>query len=108
MYRLEYLPVLKQDLEQIVRCRSQETVNQEAASKLCWSIIEAAEHLKKFPYIGMELYPDGTLKRTYRVLLIKKYMLFFSIDEEGKTVTVARVISGWRKYDKLLKYHLKI
>ncbi len=103
MYRLEYLPVLKRDLEEIIEYRCRVAGDYPAAEALCINLMKAAESLKRFPYIGIRLAAEFPLKREYRILLIRKHLLFFTIDEERKMVTLVRVIYGWKKYDKLLK-----
>lgn len=103
MYRLQYLPVVKMDMEESVVSRYQTYKDKAVIENLPMQIVKAAEALRKFPYIGVKVYPDIPLQQEYRVLLVKKHMLFFTIDEEKKTVTVVRLIYGWKKYEKLLK-----
>lgn len=103
MYQLEYLPAVKADLEGMIRsrgCSSKGLLEQE---KTAGTIIQAAERLKKFPYLGISWHPSGLQREEYRVLLVRKYMLFFTIDEEKRKVTVVRVLFGWQLYDRLLE-----
>ena len=50
MYNLEYLPVARQDMIEIVRYIGVELANPVAADRLAAELIEAGESLTKFPY----------------------------------------------------------
>lgn len=102
MYRLEYLPIWKRDMEEIMDYRSHVAGDPLSAEALCIHLLKAAESLRKFPYIGIRLAAEFPLQKEYRILLVRKHLLFFTIDEERKLVTLVRLIYGWKKYDKLL------
>lgn len=103
MYRLQYLPIVKRDMEESMSARYQAYKEKVVIEELPLHIVRAAESLKKFPYIGVRVWPNLPLRREYRVLLVKKHMLFFTIDEEHHTVTIVRLLYGWKKYEKLLQ-----
>ena len=50
MYNLEYLPVARQDMIDIVRYIGVELANPVAADRLATELIEAGESIPKFPY----------------------------------------------------------
>jgi len=102
MYKLEYLPIARQDMADIVRYISHELYNPEAAEKLAVEMIKAADGLPTFPYANAAYIPIKPLKHEYRKLLIQNYIMFYWADEKEKTVTVARVIYARRDYKKLL------
>jgi len=102
MYKLEFLPVARQDITDIARYISHELSNPTAAETLANEMIEAAERLADFPYISAVHQAIKPLKNEYRKLIVKNYIMFYWIDEKGKRVIVARVIYGRRDYDKLL------
>jgi len=102
MYKLEFLSIAKQDMTEIVRYISQELCNPAAANKLADEMIEAADRLCGFPYINSVLQTIKPLKHEYRKLLVKIYIMFYWIDENTKTVTMARVLYARRDYQKLL------
>ena len=39
----------------------------------------------------------------YRKTVVENYLMFYWVDEPGKTVTVARVIYGKRDYGKMIE-----
>lgn len=103
MYSLEYLPIAKQDMADIARYISHELFNPAAAEKLAKELIESVDRLKDFPYANPAYYPIMPLKQEYRRLLAQNYIMFYSVDETKKLITVARVIYARRDYGSLLK-----
>ncbi|WFR55946.1 type II toxin-antitoxin system RelE/ParE family toxin [Anaerocolumna sp. AGMB13025] len=102
MYKLEYLPVARQDMIDIVRYISRELSNPEAAEKLAGEMIEAADRLMDFPYKNRVYNPIRPLKQEYRRLLVQNYIIFYYVDELKKLITISRVIYARREYGKLL------
>ena len=102
MYKLEYLPIARQDMADIVRYISHELCNPEAAEKLALEMIEAVDGLPAFPYANAAYIPIKPLKHEYKKLLVQNYIMFYWVDEKEKTVTMARVIYARRDYKKLL------
>lgn len=102
MYRLEYLPIAKQDMADIVRYISHELKNPAAAERLAQDMIEAADRLTEFPYAAAAYHPMRPLKQEYRRLFVRNYVLFYSVDEAQKLITVVRVIYARREYEKIV------
>jgi len=102
MYQLTFLPFARQDMTDIVRYISHELLNPMAADALADEMIEAAKHLRDFPYINTVHQTIKPLKHEYRKLLVKNYIMFYWVDEKEKLITVARAIYGRRDYGKLL------
>lgn len=103
MYKLEYLPVARRDMIEIVRYISQELQNPTAADQLAMELIEAGDSIPKFPYANPAFIPIRPLKHEYRKLLVQNYFMFYWVDEVKKLVTVARVIYARRDYERLLE-----
>ena len=102
MYELEYLPAARQDMIDIVRYISDELGNPDAAERLAAELIEAGERLTEFPYAYPAYTPIRPLTREYRKLSVRNYLMFYSVSEEKKLVTVARVIYGKRDHKEAL------
>ena len=102
MYKLEYLPVARRDMIEIVRYISQELQNPTAADQLAMELIEAGDSIPKFPYANPAFIPIRPLKHEYRKLLLQNYFMFYWVDEVKKLVTVARVVYARRDYERLL------
>lgn len=103
MYNLEYLPVARQDMVEIVRYISRKLNNPAAADRLAVELIEAGDGIPAFPYANPAYIPIRSLKHEYRKLLVQNYLMFYWVDEEKKLVTVARVIYAKRDYELLLE-----
>lgn len=104
MYRLEYLPLARQDMIDTVEYISRELSSPEAAARLAEKLINTAEEkLTKFPYANAAFFPIKPLKREYRKLPIQNYIVFYWVEEEKKLVTVARVVYARRYLEKQLQ-----
>ena len=103
MYSLQYLPVARRDMLEIVRYISMDLQNPNAADRLAMNLIEAAEGVCVFPYAAPAYQPIRPLKHEYRKLVVQNYRMLYWVDEEKKLVTVARVVYAKRNYDRLLK-----
>jgi toxin ParE1/3/4 len=103
LYKLEYLPVARRDMIEIVRYISQELQNPTAADQLAMELIEAGDSIPKFPYANPAFIPIRPLKHEYRKLLVQNYFMFYWVDEVKKLVTVARVVYARRDYKRLLE-----
>ena len=103
MYKLEYLPVARKDMLEIVRYISRELQNPGAADHLAVELVDAAESVLSFPYAPPAYQPNRPLKHEYRKILVQNYLMFYWVDEEKKLVTVARVVYAKRDYGRLLE-----
>lgn len=103
MYRLEFLPLARQDMIEAVRYISHELKNPAAARRLSNRLIEATERLTDFPYLHAVYTPIRPLKKEYRKLTVENYCMFYSVDEGTKTITIARVIYARRSLERLLE-----
>ena len=102
IYRLEFLPIARQDMTNIARHISHELCNPAAAERLVDKMIEAAERLCSFPYINAIYQSIKPLQKEYRKQIVKNYIMFYWIEEKEKLITVARVVYARRDYEKLL------
>ena len=102
MYKLDFLPIARQDMADIARYISHDLCNPSAAQKLAVEMVEAADGIPVFPYANAAYTPIRPLKHEYRKLLFQNHIMFYWVDEKEKVVTVARVIYSRRDYEKLL------
>lgn len=96
MYKLEFLSVAKNDMLEIVKYISDDLKNPQAASRLADAFIEAAENICQFPYANKVYAPIKPLELEYRRIIVKNYLMFYTVNEQTKTVTIMRVIYGKR------------
>lgn len=103
MYELYYMPLALQDMKDIAIYISHILHNPIAAEKITTQIVDAANMLLDFPYSNAVYVPIKPLKYEYRKLIVENYILFYTVDEKEKTITVSRIIYGRRDYENILK-----
>lgn len=91
MYKLEFLPIAKRDMDDIIYYISNTLNNKRAAGTLAQSFISSANSILNFPY-GSSVYNLNNLKYEYRSIKVKNFLMFYIIDEENKIVTIVRVL----------------
>jgi len=100
MYKLKYQAIARQDMVEIVTYISHDLQNPTAANKLAEEMVLTAEKLTEFPYVKATYTSPKPLKREYRKLNVKNYIMFYWVNEEIKTVSIARVTYVRRDYGK--------
>lgn len=103
MYNVLFLPLAQNDLVEIVRYIANELHNEQAANSFADEIMKATDRLADFPYAYPVYMPIRSTKNEYRKISVQNYLIFYTVDERTKTVTIARVIYAKRDYDKLMK-----
>ncbi len=103
MYNVLFLPLAQNDLVEIVRYIANDLHNKQAANSLADEIIKTTDRLADFPYSYPVYTPIRPTKNEYRKISVQNYLIFYSVDEKEKNVTIARVVYAKRDYDKLIK-----
>ena len=103
MYNVEYLPLARQDMVEIVTYIARELHNLAAAERIAEQLVQAGDGLRNFPYAAPAYQPLRPLKHEYRKLLVENYMMLYWVTETEKRVTIARVVYARRNYAKLLE-----
>ncbi len=103
MYRLEYLKLAKEDMDNIIYYISYHLKNKTAALHLAEEFIKSTNNIMLFPYGTSEYVSTWKLKNKYRRVKVKNFYIFYTIDEKKKVITIARVVYRKRDLDKLLK-----
>lgn len=103
MYKLEFLPTAKNDMLEIIKYISNELKNPIAASKLAENFIASAENICNFPYSNNVYTPIKPLEQEYRRIIVKNYMMFYTVNESTKTFTIMRVIYAKRDFNKQIQ-----
>ncbi len=102
MYKLEFLNIAKQDIDDIIYYISNILKNKKAAISLANDFIKCANYILEFPY-GISVYKvSKKLKLEYRCFRIKKFLMFYTINEKSKTITIMRVLYQKMDIDNIL------
>ena len=77
--------------------------NKNGAIRIKNNMNKAAEQIQFMPYSGV-IVPDNRMaKAGFRMIVIEKYLMFYKIFEESKTVMLYRVINGKTNYPSLFE-----
>ena len=102
-YRVEYLPVAREDIVGIASYVAGELRNPSAARRLSHDLVSGAESLAEMPYRQPVYRAAGPLRHEYRCLRVGNYVVFYWVEEDPEpVVTVARVLYGRRDVGTLL------
>lgn len=92
MYNLEILPIAKKDMDEIIYYISHNLKNIIVSRKLLEHFIKAFDSIIDFPY-GYSVYQSGkTLENEYRIFRVKNFLMFYTINEKEKVITIVRVL----------------
>ena len=92
MYKLEFLPIAKKDIDDIIYYITNNLKNEPAAINLSKEFIKGANSILNFPYGLSEYKLNHKLKNVYRSLKIKSFLMFYTINEKDKIITIVRVL----------------
>lgn len=97
MYKIEFLPIAKKDIDDILNYISHNLKNITAAKKLSILFMKGFDYIIEFPY-GSSIYKfSNTLKYEYRSYRVKNFLIFYIIDEKQKKITIVRIL--YKKMD---------
>lgn len=102
MYQLVYLHLAKEDMEHIIYYIRYNLKNKSAAVNMANEFIRVANSILEFPYGNTEYIPVKPLKNQYRSVKVKNFILFYTINEESKIITIVRVLYQKRDLEKIL------
>ena len=73
-----------------------------AAQNILLSMHTAFSRLSVAPYSHSKVRDDRLSAQGYRWLGVKNYVVFYTIDEQAKSVAVARILYGRRNWAQIL------
>ena len=103
MYKLEILPIAKNDMDNIIYYISNHLQNPTAAKKIAQEFINQANSITQFPYQFSVYQPIGPLKYEYRNIKVKNFLIFYTINEKNKIITIVRVLYQKMDISKILE-----
>ncbi len=102
MYSLSYLPVASRDIAEAALYIAETLSAPKAAIDLLEALDVTISRLKELPYSCRVYQPAKPLDLEYRILNVKNYAVFYTVNEQAKTVQICRVIYAKRNLDKQL------
>ena len=92
MFKIEFLPTAKKDIDNIIYYISNNLKNISAAKKIKDLFISSLDNVALFPY-GYPIYqPFDTLENEYRYYRVNNFLIFYTINDREKSVTITRVL----------------
>ena len=92
MYKIEFLPIAKKDIDDIIYYISHNLKNITASKKIRDLFISSFEKILDFPY-GCSVYkPLGTLNNEYRNYKVKNFLIFYTINDKNNIITITRIL----------------
>lgn len=102
MYKLSYLPVAKHDIADAVNYIADKLFAPKAALDLLDALDKSISRLADFPHSCRVYQPVMPLEQEYRIMTVKNYAVFYTVNEQEKLVEIYRVIYAKRDLDKQL------
>jgi addiction module RelE/StbE family toxin len=100
MYKIHYLPLVLDDLKEIVRYIVYELEAPKTAEKLLMKIDKEVQKIADNPFRCHVYFPSDKMKHEYRVLHINNFSLFYVIEKE--IIEIYRVIYSQRDILRVL------
>lgn len=101
MYKIELLPLAKNDLDNAVFYITYKFKNPIAAQKLISKFNECIKNVVQFPYGESIIYLDKNLSNEYRIARFNNYYIFYIVDEIENKIVITRII-----YNKIDYYNM--
>lgn len=101
-YRVDVSEPAERDLRDIVRYISAQLSAPMTATKMMDAIEEAVAGLADMPQKYPPVMDERLASMGYRKLVVKKYIVFFTIDVRSKVVDVERILYSRRDWLRIL------
>ena len=88
------------DIDEIVKYFR--TYSKKGAERISSKIHTAISRIKTHPYIGPAVFDEKLAAEGLRMVVIEKYLMFYKVFDDKKSVVIYRVIDGRRNYPYLL------
>lgn len=102
MYKLIISRLAHQDLDKIVSYIAIELSNPIAASNFLNELTKCYDYLKTNPLMYELCYDKLLKKEAYRKVVIKNYLLIYTVDENSKIINIMRFFYGAQDYINLI------
>lgn len=102
IYNIDISELAERDLKEIILYISSQLEAPMTAREMLVEFNSAISSLSQLPY-RISLVADERLAAlNYRMLKVKNYLVFFTIDEEGKCIDIVRILYARRNWQAIL------
>ena len=97
-YEVIIVPSAIREIDRTYEYISKYLYAERAAEKLMKQIEIEIKRLKYFPRINPEINKSDDLQRRYRRILVKKFVILYTIEESSKTIYISHMYYSGRNY----------
>ena len=102
MYEILRTDKAQDQLRDIIYYIADNSGSVDTALKYLDKIEEAMKRLNEFPYSGSIPRYSILKKQGYRVVIVKRHLIFYKVNEETKTVIIYAIVDGRTEYQSLI------
>ncbi len=102
IYEVKLTELAQDDLVKIHDYIANTIFNNSAAKKQTLAFIKTFKNMKIFPHIYSKVQNELLKNYSLRKAVVNKYIAFFEINEESKTVNIIRILYGMSNYSDIL------
>ncbi|MBP1970084.1 toxin ParE1/3/4 [Virgibacillus natechei] len=102
IYNVVITTPAENDLREIGRYISKELLEPESAQKVIGKIADAIINLEHMPYRNALVHDTRLAKMGIRHLLVGNYIVFYTVIEDRRSVTIIRMLYNKRNWQNLL------
>lgn len=103
MYTVQFTGKSEEDLFSILKYITNILKSPTAAKNLLYEIQSKVKILETSPYCCQLVKNQYLSQKGIRFLVVKNYMVFYTINEDEKTVSVLRILYGRRDWKSILE-----
>lgn len=97
-YKVEITEECLEEINEIYEYISNKLIAKEAAKRLIKEVKKSILNLAESPYLYMKIGKTDKLKREYHRIVIKNYIILYTIDDKNKKIFISHMIYGKRNY----------
>ena len=97
-YKVIITPTAYKEINKIYDYISEDLYAEKATKNLMRKVEESIQNLKDAPKIHAKIEKIDELKRQYRRIVIKNFVILYTIDEINKVIYVSHMYYGGRNY----------
>jgi len=101
-YNIVITEPAERDLQGIAEYIANELLEPTTARKMVTKIAEAVFQLEQMPFRNSLVRDERLARQGIRCLLADSYIVFYTVSEKEKTVTIIRILYGKRNWNSLL------
>jgi len=102
-YSYKFAPKAQNDLNEVLLYIEQELSNSKAAKDLADELFVKIDNIREFPLSGRVVDNEFFIDQTLRKFIVGKYIVFYKVNQEAKTIIIVRIVYGGRNIDEILK-----